>query len=350
MDIFNLKKIRNIIGHVIFWAAVWFFFIYFFSYNSSDLVYITWFSSCLLPLTMVVAYFVVYKLIPNFLFKGKYALLALYSFYILVFSSYIIVLSIYGCLIFLLQFNTNRMPPMSKNYFFVLVLVFLVVGLVSLLKILEQSFQTASRNKALQNKILETQLQLKEQELHYLKSQIHPHFLFNTLNTIYGLALQSSRHTPDVILRLSDLLDYILYKINQPQVRLSEEVDHIRQYIELERIRFQDSLKVDLKISPLNEEAVIAPMMLIPFVENAFKHGNLVDGFLQVKMEVALQNRNLYFSLSNTMEENRVPIKKGIGLENIQKRLEMYYPNRYELTHQQEDGWYTVTLFIKEIL
>ncbi len=95
---------------------------------------------------------------------------------------------------------------------------------------------------------------------------------------------------------------------------------------------------------------MIAPMMLIPFVENAFKHGNLVDGFLQVKMEVALRNRNLYFSLSNTIDENSVPVKKGIGLENIQKRLEMHYPNRYKLLHKQEDGWYTVTLFIKEML
>ena len=242
----GLKKSKVVTGlfHLLFWVGVWFFFYYFFSYNSDDKVYVTWFSSCLLPVTIGATYFLVYFLIPKYLLTKKYVLFVLYSFYTLVFSSYLIVLALYGCLIFLLSFNIEVMPPMSKNFLFILLLVFLVSGIVSFITLLNYNFKTLSKNKELQHKILETQLQLKDQELHYLKMQIHPHFLFNTLNTIYGFALKQSLQTPEIILKLSNLLDYILYQVNKPRVSLKEEVLHIKEYIELERIRFKDSLRV----------------------------------------------------------------------------------------------------------
>jgi len=135
---------RYVFFHVLFWIAVWFFYIYFFSYNSDDTAYVTWFSSFLLPLTMIVAYTVNYILIPKYLLKQKYWLFILNSFYTLVFSSYIIVLIIYGCLIFLLDFNIAIMPPMSKNFLFILILVILVVGIVSMANLLNHNFSILS--------------------------------------------------------------------------------------------------------------------------------------------------------------------------------------------------------------
>jgi hypothetical protein len=129
----------------------------------------------------------------------------------------------------------------------------MIVGMVSFVSLLNHNFQTTSKYKELQNKILSTQLKLKEQELHYLKKQIHPHFLFNTLNTVYGLALQQSKYTPDIILKLSNLLDYILYQVDKPMVSLEDEVMHIREYIELEKIRFQDTLKVELLVDEIDD-------------------------------------------------------------------------------------------------
>lgn len=342
-----LKYGKDILLHLLFWIAVWFFFIYFFSYNSDDTAYATWFSSFLLPLTMIVTYFVVFILIPRFLLARKYLKFFLYSFYALVFSSYIIVLVIYGCLIFLLDFNISIMPPMSKNFLFILILVYLIVGMVSFVSVLNHNFKTDSRNKELQNKILATQLQIKEQELQYLKMQIHPHFLFNTLNTIYGLSLKQSEHTPGIILKLSNLLDYILYQISKPRVSLKEEVLHIKEYIDLEKIRFQDTLKVTLSTNEIDDGIQMAPMLLIPFVENAFKHGHIRDGFLHVELEVKVLDSRLEFFIRNTVLLEEIKIENtGIGLENINKRLELHYPNNYKLEQKTSDNWYEVKLSI----
>ena len=333
--------------HLLFWTGVWFFFYYFFSYNSDDTVYITWFSSCLLPLTMGVTYFMKRFLIPGYLLTRKYKLFVLYSFYTLVVSSYVIVLALYGCLIFLLKFNISIMPPMSKNFFFILMLVYLVVGVVCFISVLNHNFQTESRNKELHNKILATQLQLKEQELHYLKRQIHPHFLFNTLNTIYGFALKQSKHTPEIILKLSNLLDYILYQINKPKVSLKEEVLHIKEYIELEKMRFQDTLKIRFLSSDIDHSIQVAPMLLIPFVENAFKHGDMVDGYLRVEVAVTVTGEGLEFSMGNSVKQFEPQENHpGIGLENIRKRLDLHYKDGYQLTNEVLDQWYSVNLSI----
>ncbi len=279
--------------------------------------------------------------------QEKYFRFALYSFYTLVFSSYIIVLVLYACLIFLLQFNISIMPPMSKNFFFILILVYLIVGVVSFVSLLNHNFKTVSRNKELHNKILAAQLQLKEQELHYLKRQIHPHFLFNTLNTIYGFALKQSKHTPEIILKLSNLLDYILYQVNKPKVKLKEEILHIKEYVDLEKIRFQDTLKVNFNVGEIDENLEVAPMLLIPFVENAFKHGSIVDGFLVLEIWVEAIENELVFKIRNTIhnleerEEN-----SGIGLENIRKRLELNYNDNFQLTNEIVESWYVVELKI----
>ena len=340
-----LNWAKKILLHILFWVAIWFFFFYFFSFNSNVKVYVTWFSSLLLPLTMLTTYFMVYYLIPRYLLSKKYAQFALYTFYTMVASSNLIVMALYGCLIILLHFDITLIPPMSKNYLFILVLVYMVVGMVSFVNLLNYNFKTLSKNKELQHKILETNLQLKEQELHYLKMQIHPHFLFNTLNTIYGLALKQSKQTPDIILKLSNLLDYILYQVNKPQVSLRDEVLHIQEYIELEKIRFQDTLKVTFSANEINEHIQVAPMLLIPFVENAFKHGNIVEGFLSINIQVNVHDNQLDFFVRNSVVENEKQNEHtGIGMANIHKRLDLHYPRNYSLTFGNDGYWYAVHL------
>ena len=350
MNLSQLNKSRFIPLHFLFWVGVWFFFVYFFSYNSNDTNYVTWFSSFLLPVTMITTYFVVYHLIPKYLLTKKYKLFVLYGFYTLVFSTYLIIITIFGSLIFLSNMEVKNMPPMSRNYVFVLILVYLIVGIVSFVNLLNHNFKTISENKELQNKILETQLQIKSQELNYLKKQIHPHFLFNTLNTIYGFALKQSKNTPEIILKLSNLLDYILYQVNKPKVSLKEEILHIKEYIDLEKIRFQDTLKVTFEANNIIPEKQVAPMLLIPFVENAFKHGSLIDGFLNVIIQIELNHNRLQFSIKNTiLNDETEQGKEGIGLENIKKRLDLLYKNNHELNIENKNNWFVVNLTISNL-
>ncbi|MCW3807019.1 sensor histidine kinase [Plebeiibacterium marinum] len=239
---------------------------------------------------------------------------------------------------------------MSKNFLFILILVYLVVGVISFVSILNHNFKTDSKNKELENKILATQLQMKEQELNYLKRQIHPHFLFNTLNTIYGFAIQQSKYTPDIILKLSNLLDYILYQINKPVVNLKEEVLHIEEYIGLEKMRFSDTLRVQMNASNLSNKHKIPPMLLIPFVENAFKHGQMVDGFLSINIHIDIIGDQLAFTIKNSVKELHITEgHHGLGLENIKKRLQLYYPNRYKLEVEHGHHWYKVELKIDNL-
>ncbi len=347
MDSMKLYKSKSIILQILFWLFVWLFFRFFFEYSTNNGVYGFWFSSLLMPITIGVTYFIISFLIPKYLLQKKYYYFGLYSLYIFIISADLIGVVVICYFLFLSGLKVSAMPFMSRQFVFVLVLVYLVVGLVSFVKLLNHNFKTASKNKELQNKILETQLQIKNQELQYLKKQIHPHFLFNTLNTIYGFALKQSKDTPDIILKLSNLLDYILYQVNKPKVSLKGEILHIKEYIELEKIRFQDTLKVYFNSDSVSENIQVAPMLLIPFVENAFKHGNLLNGFLTVQVDICLIDGQLEFLVKNTVLNSEEGEKEqGIGLNNIQKRLDLLYKNNYSLNVETIENWFVVNLKI----
>ena len=176
--------------------------------------------------------------------------------------------------------------------------------------------------------------------------QIHPHFLFNSLNTIYGYTLKKGDEAPEMILKLSNLLDYILYQVDKPQVLLQEEINHLHDYISLEKMRFHDTLEVNFIDKTLNTNIQIAPMLLIPFVENSFKHGTIIDGKLSVNITIDIQGNNLFFSIKNS-SKNDSEISNGIGLENIQKRLEMLYPSAHSLNIQHKKSTFKIDLSIK---
>jgi LytS/YehU family sensor histidine kinase len=201
----------------------------------------------------------------------------------------------------------------------------------------------SKKTKHLETKILETQLKLKEQELNYLKMQIHPHFLFNTLNTMYGFALKKADETPEMILKLSNLLDYLLYQVDKPFVSLTHEINHIEDYISLEKMRFNDTLSINL-IKDIHSESIeIAPMLFLPFVENSFKHGKILDGKLAIDISFKCENNSIHFKIKNTHSKTAF-IKSGIGLENIKKRLELLYKNQYDLAINEDDDFFEVQL------
>ncbi len=327
---------RKIGLHSLFWFLVLSFFSYFLGAATEKLIYSGSFAVFLLPVTMATTYTTIYYLLPEFLLKKKYLLFSLYSFYTLVLSAFAIVISIFYGLVFIMELDYRGMPAPGRSLLSMMVLVYLVVVLVSAFTLLKQNYSSIAENRALENKFLEAQLKLKEQELHYLKLQVHPHFLFNTLNTLYGHALKKSEETPDMILKLSNLLDYLLYQADKPLVSLGSEIEHIKDYIALEQMRFRDNLHIDLDLPPTTENIELAPMLLIPFVENSFKHGQPVDGKLKISISLHLDEEQLKFSVKNSVKNNTDrENQNGLGLKNLKKRLQLLYPDRHSFSAEK---------------
>ncbi len=330
------KTIQQAVLHLCYWLFVFIFFNVFFSVSSENESFIFWFSTFLSIIAIVTSYVFVYKIIPNYLLLKKYRTFVLYSFYTLVLTTCAVLMTMVFGFVFFYNLEFQQMPGLTKNAGVILVCVFLIVALTSTFKILKYNSKSQEEKNALETKYLQTQLQLKEQELKFLKMQIHPHFLFNTLNTLYGFALKKSDKTPELILKLSNLLDYILYQIDKKSVFLKDELTHIYDYIALEESRFSDSLVVNFHVDNYDENLRISPMLLLPFVENSFKHGSKVDSKLSVNINLSIVEEKLMFTIENTyqLQKNEKP---GIGLDNIKKRLELLYKNNYKLSILEEE-------------
>jgi len=184
-------------------------------------------------------------------------------------------------------------------------------------------------------------------EVNNLKSQIAPHFLFNTLNNLYGLAVARSEKLPDLMLRLSDLLRHSLYETDKPLVPLQQELEVLKSYIELESVRMEDNMELDFKDHvPAYSNHQVAPLLLIVFVENAFKHARLVpQGAIRISIETAIENNWFTLQVKNNYNTNKPASTKGIGLMNVRRRLELLYPNwKHQLQVEQADGYFIVNL------
>ena len=341
-----LDFLKQLPIHLLFWFLVWLFFVYFFSYGTEDWKFTISFSMSTLPVTMAVSYVFAYHLIPKYLIPRKNGAFMLYTLYTIVCSVFVILMVTFVNFIFLSDFDITKMPLLTRNVSFIFILVYLVVTFVSLVVLIQHSYRTAKLNNELTTKLLEGKLKLKQKELFYLKQQIHPHFLFNTLNTVYGFALKESKETPNIILKLSNLLDYILNQIDKPLVLISEEVKYIESYIGLEQVRFQDTLKVSFH-KEISGDPHIPPMLLMPFVENAFKHGAAIDGTLEVILDLKAHKEGMIFHVKNTISSsNESEGGHGLGIRNSKDRLDALFPNGYQLDTRKDGHWHHLYLEI----
>lgn len=188
------------------------------------------------------------------------------------------------------------------------------------------------------------QAEKAEAELALLRSQVNPHFFFNTLNNLYSLVVQKSDAAPDVILKLSDMMRYTIYEGDKNSVKLSEEIEYLLAYIELHKIRYQK--KVDIRFDyPKDAEVEVAPLLFIILLENAFKHGvesKRDDAFIDASL--VIEEKNVTFKISNNFESIESDHKPGIGLQNLKQRLDLLYPDRHQLKIEKDSDIFTVTL------
>ncbi|WP_268125116.1 sensor histidine kinase [Roseivirga pacifica] len=189
-----------------------------------------------------------------------------------------------------------------------------------------------------------------EAELKFLKAQVHPHFLFNTLNNLYALTLKQSKEAPEMVLKLSELLNYMLYECNADKVQLKKELELVQDYIALEKVRYGDRLNVSFNVQGNTASIELSPLLILPFVENAFKHGvseELDESWVSIELE--LKEKSLTLKVENSKSNNgnhedRFAYKQGIGLKNVKRRLELLYPEKHDLNILDSSDSYLVVL------
>lgn len=184
-------------------------------------------------------------------------------------------------------------------------------------------------------------------EMKFLKSQINPHFLFNALNNIYALSYVKSERTPEMILKLSDMLRYLLYESSEDKVPLKKEITYIQNYIDLQQLKDDNKANIEAQFEVDNENHMIHPMLFIPFVENSFKHSKIEDlekGW--INMQLTAGDDSIRFHISNSIPGTEYTKDKagGIGLQNVKRRLNLLYPDKHELNIQKSDYSFSVTL------
>jgi two-component system, LytTR family, sensor kinase len=186
-------------------------------------------------------------------------------------------------------------------------------------------------------------LQSRQSELSFLRSQINPHFLFNSLNNIYSLAYQRSERVLPAIAGLSDLLRYMLYDTTE-KVPLQKEAEYIRKYIELQKLRFEQPIQAHMHISGDVENVFLPPLLLIPFVENAFKHGDFSNGSSGLLMNIYTNDQKLHVHCHNKKGKQQKDSAGGIGLENVKRRLLLLYPGKHVLLIEDKNDSFTINL------
>jgi two-component system, LytTR family, sensor kinase len=303
-----------------------------------------------LPVKMAATYFTLYILIDKLLVHKKYSL-----FLSLLFLSMIF----FGILARIVAYYTiyPMYYPMATNVplFFlpkILITIFSiysVVAIVASFHLIKHWYNHQQASQRLHQTAQQLEKEKLEAELKLLKSQINPHFLFNTLNNLYALTLQHSHKAPEMVYKLSQLMSYMLYDSNQMEVSLKKEIQYIQNYIDLEKVRYDTRLDVSLNVYDVPDTIHIAPLLLLPFVENSFKHGvsnQLSGGWIRI--DILIQENTLVLKVENS--KNIFPAEdkpvSGIGLQNVRKRLDLIYSDCYSLQLLDEDETYLVILKI----
>jgi sensor histidine kinase YesM len=298
-----------------------------------------------LPDVIIVTHIVVSFLLPKLYFRNKFFLFSLSLSIIIIFYPILP----YLVRIYIVEPYIFRDPNGYSFYNYFAAMLIFVFGMAPLagFRIAKHLREEAIKHQKMESVRLEAELKLKEAELRLLKGQIHPHFLFNTLNNLYSLSLEKSDKTPDLLIKLADMLSYIIYDCNSEKVPLVKEIDFINSFLELQKVRY-DTCDISFNLKGELNGKQIAPMILHTFIDNSFKHGADKDsGNPWIKISITYRNGLLFFSVINsTKREDDSDDGKvsGIGISNAMKRLDLIYPERHDIVINKSGDRYSVFL------
>ena len=289
---------------------------------------------------MVIVYFNLLYLVPNYLNRERFLT------YIGLLLLATLIITPIKVIIFYIKFASfpQAQRDLVDNQQWHFLLTFFIAGSSTIFKIISDWARQLRAQQELENQTMQS-------ELRFLRSQINPHFLFNTLNNLYALTLKKSDKAPEIVIKLSDIMRYMLYECNEKRVLLSKEVNYLQNYLDLERLRQGDNVNIKFHIIGKVGSQKIAPLMFIPFLENSFKHGlnnQIAKGFVNIQLQVDEEQVN--FFIENSKPDAPPPQvhrrSGGIGLVNVRRRLDLLYPKQYDLTIDDTPTTYAVNLHI----
>ena len=336
---------KNILRNLIFWLIMFSYLFSSYWYRDSNKWYLVEYIGFKVLLQFLLSLIIMYFLVPKLLHKKKNTLFVLATlFFIYVIQTLYSIVRIHYFHVYYPEIY-ERSPPyilwnrMTSFVAFLSNITWVVFPSIILIAI---------KYYRDQKEIIELKEQKKSTELDLLKNQLNPHFLFNTLNNLYALALKKSDKTPEVIAKLSEILDYILYQCKDDYVSINKEVELLENYIALEKVRYGSRVEVIFE-NQINRNINIAPLILLTFVENAFKHGvsqELNKALIELSIETT--DTKIFFKLKNSKPkvyaENVIRDKDSIGMQNTKKQLDLLYPKRYELLIENTATNYSLEL------
>ncbi len=298
-----------------------------------------------LPVDMSATYFTLYFLMTKFLFKKRYVSFS--ALFIISVVFFITIAQVIRYYIYVPHYHpeyVGKWKFYQFDYFYILVATYAVVIFAAAIKLTKYWIKYQQEQADLKSQNIQSELAL-------LKSQINPHFLFNTLNNIDSMILSDRDKASDSIIKLSEIMRYMLYEANAEKVPLEKEIEYIRNFINLQLLRVSDQNFIKLTVNGNTENKFITPMLFIPFVENAFKHGNKNVRMPAVSVNVDISDEILIFEVVNYINKDAVSKDKtgGIGLYNVRKRLDYIYREKYELYIKDTDNIFKVKLILKEL-
>ncbi|MHA7607826.1 sensor histidine kinase [Elizabethkingia meningoseptica] len=353
----NLKKISEYIRthrlaqHLLFWSVIVITFVPagLLDEHNDPVWIILLFNFCIHIPQMLASYFLAYYLLPKCILKKKYFLslvLFLLSFYVFSALARILTVHVGEELVRAKPFKQESIYEILTDIHTLVVKYFPAVFSISFQFLFVKYFVNNEQKKSQARQLEQKKT---ESELKMLKAQLNPHFLFNTLNNIYSLSLDNSSKTASAIGKLSDILDHILYKCNDQLVSLSSEIELLKNYIELEKLRYDDRLEITFD-KDIENNIQIPPLLLLSLVENAFKHGAGEDsGSPKIWISIIQKQDSFLFKISNTVSSDYVSNdKEKIGMNNIKKQLDLIYSDNYSLDIKQASNLFSVVLQINQ--
>jgi len=343
---FTIDKKYRWILHALYWIMATLFLTFFFGHFSRQYQYTLLYVLFQMPVVITTTYLINYWLVPKFLFAGRTGRFIYLLVACLVISAWLNILITIFAFISLYKFHLEFLPIATFDYRFLSAGLYLVILLGVAIHFTRESLSQQRTAFESRKKQLETEMSLNKTRLKLLQSQLHPHMLFNSLNTIYGLSLNQSDKTPGLILSLSNMLDYMLYHADTDKISLEKEFDFLKNYIEIEKQRFSDELDLLVNFPVKSDAYLIAPLLLLPIVENCFKHTrHIQDRAPVIRIESHISENQIILKTSNSYKEkDQATNGEGIGLKNLKERLALLYPDQHELNRSIENDYYLVTL------